>query len=422
MAPVGPIYHELVQDLRNYIHRDPTRLEDFYKAIQTAKDPRNGGDHDMDLEGIKTLSDYLQYCSDLLHWVPKVNTEGDALLRKLLVFYWIFNQPDVEKYQTEIKPENAGVDPTWLSYWQVIYARQIGIFLDTRDSTCGISSFYNDPHYNKEAYLWQDPPEGGWVSFNQFFARKWKDIDVARPLTEEAAADNVVVSIADSEYGGNCAVQNGDVIIKSVHWPIEKLLRGAPGNYDNGSFMHAFLGPTDYHRQHAPVSGTVVEARVIQELVYLHVTKDSDKVGLAADRGLLVKKPQKVEKRLRDLIATGGKKLKTLLASGGTSFFDLTAPDDPGYQWCQTRGLIVIETEEYGKVAVLPIGMAHVSSVVLTVEKGQKVEKGQEISYFQFGGSDVVLVFEKPVDYSVELHQKCNVRTKIATFKDVPAS
>ncbi|KAI1086098.1 putative phosphatidylserine decarboxylase [Rostrohypoxylon terebratum] len=419
---MSPPYHELVQDLMNFVGRDPVRLDDFHKAIQTAKDPKNGGDHEMFLEGINTLGDYYRYCDDLLQWIPRVDTEGDGLLRKLLVFYWIFNQPDVDKYQTQIIPENSGADPTWLSYWQVIYAREIGHFLDTRESACGIKTFYENPLYNHESSLWQDPPPGGWASFNQFFARKWKDIDVARPLTDEDAADDVIVSIADSKFGETFPVINGKVTIKGFDWTIEKLLRRAPGDFDNGSFMHAFLGPTDYHRQHAPVSGTVIEAKVIQELVYLQVTKDPEKTGLAADRGLVVKKPLVVEKRLRDLIASGGKKLKFLLANGGKTARDLAAPDDPGYQWCQTRGLIVIQTEAYGKVAVLPIGMAHVSSVVLSVEKGQTVEKGQEISYFQFGGSDVVLVFENGVEYSAQFGQKCNVRTRVATFVDDPTS
>ncbi|KAI1451800.1 putative phosphatidylserine decarboxylase [Annulohypoxylon moriforme] len=403
-------------DLKNFIYRDRTRLVDFHNAIKSAKDPQNGGDHEMSLEGINTLENYFKYCNDLLQWVPNVDSEGDALLRKLLVFYWIFNQPDVDKYQTQIIPENSGADPTWLSYWQVIYAREIGRFLDTKGSSSGIDSFYHNPIYNQESSLWQDPPPGGWVSFNQFFARKWKDIDVARPLTDDDAADDVIVSVADSRFGETFPVENGVVHIKSFDWTIEKLLRWKQGDFDNGSFMHAFLSPADYHRQHAPVSGTVIEARVIQELVYLQVTKDPEKTGLVPDRGLLVKKPQVVEKRLRNLIASGGKKLKFLLAGGGASLKAITAPDEPGYQWCQTRGLIVIQTEDHGKVAVLPIGMAQVSSVVLSVEKGQTVEKGQEISYFQFGGSDVVLVFEQPVNYSVPQGHKCNVRTRIATF------
>lgn len=35
--------------------------------------------------------------------------------------------------------------------------------------------------------------------------------------------------------------------------------------------MNAFLNNLDHHRQHAPVSGTVVEAMTIPELAYFRV-------------------------------------------------------------------------------------------------------------------------------------------------------
>lgn len=47
-----------------------------------------------------------------------------------------------------------------------------------------------------------------------------------------------------------------------------------------------------------------------------------------------------------------------------------------------------------GLVAVLPVGMSQVSSVVLTAAKVVTLRKGEELSYFQFGGSDVVVLFE----------------------------
>jgi phosphatidylserine decarboxylase len=67
--------------------------------------------------------------------------------------------------------------------------------------------------------------------------------------------------------------------------------------------------------------------------------------------------------------------------------------DTAGYQFAQTRGLIVLDSP-IGLVAVLPIGMSQVSSVIITAEVGVTVRKGEELSYFQFGGSDIILVFE----------------------------
>lgn len=39
--------------------------------------------------------------------------------------------------------------------------------------------------------------------------------------------------------------------------------------------------------------------------------------------------------------------------------------------------------------------MAQVSSVVITAEAGAVLRKGEKIGYFQFGGSDFVMVFER---------------------------
>ena len=80
----------------------------------------------------------------------------------------------------------------------------------------------------------------------------------------------------------------------------------------------------------------------------------------------------------------------------------------------------MIQTKKYGKVAILPIGMAQVSSVMLTVSKGDHVHKGQNISYFQFGGSDCVMVFENKVDFQVKPKGKVKVRKQVATFENLP--
>lgn len=395
----------IVRDLSDFIYRTEDRTKAFHNAVASALDPANGGADEMKAEGIETLDDYIAYVDDLLRWVPRVDTTGDELLNKILVFYWVFDQPALRGLQTEIQPQNSNTDLTWLSYWLVTFAREQGNFLNSPQSAASVYSFYLNENYKKEASLWAEP-KSGWLSFNHWFAREWKDIDTARPL-DGKDDDKVIVSVADSMYDGCWPVDNGDVVVtieaKSVQWPINKLLQTTGTTFNGGYFMHAFLGPTDYHRQHAPVSGKVLEVRNIQDQVYLQVAKKKSGHGLRGDRGL-TRDPAEMQKRH---------------AMAGKQFFALDAPDDAGYQWCQTRGLIVIQTEKYGKVAVLPIGMAQVSSVVFTVKEGETVEKGQNISYFQFGGSDVVVVFEKRVNFRSDLEPgqtKLNVRQKFATF------
>ena len=97
----------------------------------------------------------------------------------------------------------------------------------------------------------------------------------AGPASGAAVSDqNVIVSPADSTFAGQWEIRtDSHVTVKNLHWSIGDLLEGSPykDRFVNGLFMHAFLNTTDYHRQHAPVAGTVVEARVIPGQVYLEV-------------------------------------------------------------------------------------------------------------------------------------------------------
>ncbi|PLB48424.1 putative phosphatidylserine decarboxylase [Aspergillus steynii IBT 23096] len=400
----------IVRDLRKLIFAVPGRVSAFRNAIKSARLKDGGGQDDMNRELIYDLDGYLRFCDDLLEWAPDVSSPGDELLRKLLVFYWVMDQPTTRGLQTPILPSTAGAELTPLSSWLVNYAREIGHWMDTKESADHTDSFYNNPLYNQEAYLWEDPPEGGWKSFNQFFARRWKDINVARPLDGDGD-DTIIVHGADSKFGGSWDITGGfvtldpsPIVAKGIEWPIDELLQWIGKDFNDGSLMHAFLSPHDYHRQHAPVSGKVVEVKNIQDQVFLQVTKGKDGKKLAPDRGL-VRHPEEASRR-------HAKKNKQLE--------QLDAPDDAGYQWCQTRGLIIIETDNHGKVAVLPIGMAQVSSVVMKVEKNQCVKKGDEISYFQWGGSDIVIVFQEKVKYRSDLEvneTKINVRSQLATFQ-----
>ncbi|KAL3478031.1 phosphatidylserine decarboxylase-domain-containing protein [Aspergillus californicus] len=411
MSSPFPVQYEpkeaIVRDLRDYIIRSHQRARSFNFAIASARAKNNGGQEEMNQEGIYDLDDYLRFCDDLLRWAPDVSSPGDALLRKLLVFYWVFEQPSVRSLQTPVLPSTASTDLSWISYWLVGFAREIGHWMDTPESADHVESFYHNPIYNQEIGLYEKPAGGKWKSFNAFFARKWADINVARPIAG-ATEDAIIVHGADSKFGGYWDIEDGFVHIKNqaitakgIRWPVSELLQRLGPDFNNGSLMHAFLSPHDYHRQHAPVSGKVVEVKNIQDQVYLQVTK-SREGPLAADRGLT-----------RDESEVSRRQYARAVESR------IDAPDDAGYQWCQTRGLIIIDTVIHGKVAVLPIGMAQVSSVVIKVKKGDCVQKGDEISHFLFGGSDIVIVFEKRVAFREDLvvnKTKINVRDKLAEF------
>ncbi|MGF6805555.1 hypothetical protein OKW30_000681 [Paraburkholderia sp. Clong3] len=65
----------------------------------------------------------------------------------------------------------------------------------------------------------------------------------------------------------------------------------------------------------------------------------------------------------------------------------------------RTRAVIVIECDDpaVGQVACVFVGMADVSSCRIEALPGQRVRKGDELGFFQYGGSTCCLVFEPGV-------------------------
>jgi phosphatidylserine decarboxylase len=61
------------------------------------------------------------------------------------------------------------------------------------------------------------------------------------------------------------------------------------------------------------------------------------------------------------------------------------------------RMVIVIKAKnpKIGRIAIVFIGMAEVSSCVATVKIGQLVKKGEQLGYFMFGGSTHAMIFQK---------------------------
>ncbi|THU79726.1 hypothetical protein K435DRAFT_875134 [Dendrothele bispora CBS 962.96] len=214
-----------------------------------------------------------------------------------------------------------------------------------------IKSFYNAPHYHMQDY---EPYPGTFTTFNEFFHHPIK-----REVRPIASPDNhcIVTNPADCTFSGS--------------WPVD----------DNG--------------QHAPCDGKVLEG-----IAYLQVKVVLD---TATSKPMLEmhRKPEPFEKISPDVLITLP---DTKDPVGG---HELEAPDEPGYQFLQTHGLVLIDNPLLGLVACMPIGMAQLNSVVLSVKKGDYLTKGQEISFFKFGGSDIVMVFEKKANmkFTVQEHQ-----------------
>jgi phosphatidylserine decarboxylase precursor len=301
---------------------------------------------DADLEDIQDFDAFCDYLDELVTWVP-IERE---LVPKALMFYYIVNQA----------PGDALNEDEAFSLWMKGLVQAYGGFLDTPASVRAIDTFVSNPAYNVDDYF---VSPSGWLTFNQFFAREMRP--GMRPIAAPCN-DGVIVSPADALFMGSWPVDSdSNVTVKGLNWPIAELLDGSPYEdaFSNGVYTHSFLYVDDYHRYHVPVGGTVKEVRKISGRVYMDVFRGPD----------------------------------------GT----LEVVDGDTYQFSQERGLVVIDSPELGLVAVLPIGMAYVSSVNLTPKVGAELRKGDEFGFFLFGGSDIVMLFQdKNVVFEAEVGTK----------------
>lgn len=349
----------------------------------------------MDTFNIIGVDSFLKFANDLLKWIPHEGSEGQYVYNTLCMFYFVFNQSPLKELQTPITPDASGRPLTWLSSWLVVYSQLVGLWMDTTESLTeeSLESFKQSKHYNVDEAL---PPPGGWKTFNEFFSRQLKAD--ARPI-ESPLDDKVIVYPADCKYDSSVAdhvvsiSSTGTVLIKNLPWTIGSLLQGSEyaDEFNGGVWMHGFLNTYNYHRQHAPVSGEVIEAKIIQGSSYVEVDVDGNKLQAPLTPGF------------RQLSPPGPWPLAPIFSPKSRQFLCYRIDTNSTIaEFMQTRGLIIINNAVLGKVAVLPIGMAVVSSVKLLVRKNQQLKKGDEISTFLFGGSDIVCVFQRKAGLAVE--------------------
>lgn len=234
-----------------------------------------------------------------------------------------------------------------------------------------------------------DPTDEHWgfTSWNDFFTRRFTE--TARPVAAPED-DKVIVSACESTpYRISTGVQRQDRFwIKRQPYSLNDLLANddAVDEFVGGTVYQAFLSATNYHRWHSPVTGTIVRA-FVQEGTYY--SEDDSEGAQAVD-------PTTSQSYLAHVAARA---------------IILIEADDPGI----------------GLLAFLGVGMSEVSSCIISpnIKPGNRIDKGDELGYFQFGGSTECLIFRPGViaDFSlaaVPQPQNPNpplvrVRAKLAT-------
>lgn len=230
----------------------------------------------------------------------------------------------------------------------------------------------------------------GFTSWDNFFTRTFKP--GIRPV--DAPSDQNVIGNA-CESGPLAIATNVSLSdrfwIKEQPYSLVDMLNwdAYAQQFAGGTVYQAFLSALSYHRWHSPVTGTIDKVYIVNGSYYL----ENFYQGFENPAGA-----------------------------------DPSAPND-SQQFISavaTRAIIFIRADNprIGLMCVVAVGMAEVSSCQVTVQPGSRINKGDQLGMFHFGGSTHCLVFRPGVNLTfntygmtpgVDAPNNIRVNTRIAT-------
>jgi phosphatidylserine decarboxylase len=216
----------------------------------------------------------------------------------------------------------------------------VGVWADSSISKFSIKKFIKKYNINvseseKEVFEFKN--------FNDFFIRKLKT--TARVIKRDP---DVVISPCDSKaFFIKNIKQQDSFFVKNNSFVLESFLqdKNLASVYTNGPLMLFRLAPYDYHRIHFPVDCIPSEYKVING-IYNSVNPIVYRAG----------------------------------------YQPLTENE---------RHLITLKTEKFSEVIMVVVGARCVGKIVETYKPNTQCCKGDEVGYFSFGASSIVLLFKE---------------------------
>jgi phosphatidylserine decarboxylase len=203
-------------------------------------------------------------------------------------------------------------------------------------------------------------------SLNQFFTRRLRA--GARPID---SGEHVVVSPVDAIITGMGKIERGLLLnVKGQDYTLSELLQDEQKTkqFTSGFYFVLYLSPRDYHRIHTPVRGTILEKRHLPGKVY-----PVNEFGL--------------------------RHMKRVLSRN-------------------ERLITYIRAITHQEFAVVKVGALNVSSIQYVNPLPQELEKGDELAYFEFGSTIVLLIDQDFIpDQAVSLGERVKMGTSLGTIQ-----
>ena len=326
---------------------------------------------------VRTLDEWFAYMEQFLHRMPWQTMdigEDVSFFRRIDqnigYFYFLLDQPlDVLKDRGYWYP-SLQYEPR-IAAWLAEYNKAWGEWLSSADSWN--DSYYNlartDARFELDTDRYESPEN--WHSWNDFFARRLR----------AELRDDVITGLR--RFVSPCDGVIMDYPVKTIGTGhLQDLLGDSPFAlcFEGGCAIHIVLDVFDYHRLHAPCDGKIVEQKIIP--------------GIHAGGGVIIWDETEGRYRYDQCGATG-------------------------FQSLETRGVLVLDTPDFGYIALIAVGIQQVSSVVWAKRQTSNIKHqtflraGEEIGSFLFGGSVVILLFEPGKAPSFELGKTLKVGEKI---------
>ncbi len=343
------VLHPVLAELQGLIDTDPVIRMYFNQMIEQVP-----GAKPYQKRHLESVEQLLRLINEVVTMAPEFGSQASMVATPLgAILDWTMGTPaGFAAYRDQrINAMLKKVLTTWCEFLS-----SSGSLYVLNDSPSGWKSAEARRVVGVDQYE-HDPQDEYWgfASWNDFFTRRFKEGQ--RPVASPDD-DKVIVSACESTpYGISADVQRQDRFwIKSQPYSLADMLANddSVDQFVGGTVYQAFLSATNYHRWHSPVAGTVVRASVEEGTYY----SEADSEGQAAVE------PTNSQSYLAHVAA---------------------------------RAIILIEADDpvIGLMAFVPVGMSDVSSCVIRsdVAPGYHVAKGDELGYFQYGGSTHCLVF-----------------------------
>jgi phosphatidylserine decarboxylase len=313
-----------------------------------------------------TVNDFVGYFDKWFTFLPQPSS-GLGFIVPLTFFY--LNNPAAFYFMNRLqsKSEHAEDYSREIFDWTVKFIKERGRFMDSEESTYYMKEWLNSLGTSIKDYI---IPPGGFKSFNEFFTRSLNPETNPRPVASPDD-DSVLVASADTEINfieTNLTLKTS-LPVKTRQLNVAELLnhsKYAP-YFVGGTALSCVLLPTNYHHYHAPVSGLLVEGMEVPGIY----------------NGIMDGEHWFNEGNI------------------GESDTDFSIFED------FHRAYFIIETQNYGYVAIIPVGLNTISSISSVVgnlstyvapgHPSVPVHKGQELGHFAYGGSLNILLFQAGV-------------------------